>query len=213
MNNTKINAKKFRECFNIPSPFVRSVCKILNIDILKDGENQLIPLYNQDLEKENDTIILYAFVESKTTGVLETTKKKDFNEEQINICSLEVKAKRDEYIYIKDEPTTTLSRAPKNAIDISPSNELDLKKEEFINILAEVVSQSVASQNKSVLNTQEELHNAMEKKWLLSNEQLAKLLGMSKSTIGSKPDGWRRMGFQYTKEKEGSMTLWRVSQY
>lgn len=90
---------------------------------------------------------------------------------------------------------------------------MDLRKEDFVSMLAEVVSRSVATQSKSVLNTQEELHNAMEKKWLLTNEQLGTLLGMSKSTIGSKPDGWVRMGFRYTKIKEGSMTLWRVSQY
>jgi hypothetical protein len=53
----------------------------------------------------------------------------------------------------------------------------------------------------------------MEKNWLLTNEQLGTLLGMSKSTIGSKPDGWVRMGFKYSKIKEGTMTLWRVSQY
>ena len=63
------------------------------------------------------------------------------------------------------------------------------------------------------MNTQEELHNAMEKNWLLTNEQLGTLLGMSKSTIGSKPDGWVRMGFKYSKIKEGTMTLWKVSQY
>jgi hypothetical protein len=63
------------------------------------------------------------------------------------------------------------------------------------------------------LNTQEELHNAMEKNWLLTNEQLGTLLGMSKSTISSKSDGWVRMGFKYKKIKEGTMTLWKVSQY
>jgi hypothetical protein len=53
----------------------------------------------------------------------------------------------------------------------------------------------------------------MEKNWLLTSEQLGTLLGMSKSTISSKPDGWVRMGFKYQKVKEGTMTLWKISQY
>ena len=51
-------------------------------------------------------------------------------------------------------------------------------------------------------------------KELLTNEQLGKLLGLSKNTISSKPDGWRKLGFRYTKAKEegSSATLWKISQ-
>lgn len=214
MNEPKIKLTNFRKSFNIPSDFIRSTCKVLNLEILKVENEPVIPLYNQILQRENDTILLYAFIESKLTGKIETTKQKEFNEEKLNKCSEETSQKRNEYIFIKDTPTETrLIKKPKEAIDISSSSDLDLRKEDFITMLAEVVSRSVATQNKSILNTQEELHNAMEKKWLLTNEQLGTLLGMSKSTIGSKPDGWVRMGFRYTKIKEGSMTLWRVSQY
>ena len=214
MNEPQIKLTNFRKSFNIPSDFIRSTCKVLNLEILKVENEPVIPLYNQILKKENDTIILYAFIESKLTGKIETTKQKEFNEEELNKCSEETNQKRNEYILIQDTPTETkIIKKPKEAIDISSSSDLDLRREDFITMLAEVVSRSVATQNKSVLNTQEELHNAMEKKWLLTNEQLGTLLGMSKSTIGSKPDGWVRMGFRYTKIKEGSMTLWRVSQY
>ena len=214
MDQPQIKLTTFRKSFNIPSDFIRSTCKVLNLEILKVENEPVIPLYNQILQKENDTILLYAFIESKLTGKIETTKKKEFNEEELNKCSEETSQKRDEYILIEDAPSETkIIKKPKEAIDISSSSDLDLRKEDFVSMLAEVVSRSVATQSKSVLNTQEELHNAMEKKWLLTNEQLGTLLGMSKSTIGSKPDGWVRMGFRYTKIKEGSMTLWRVSQY
>ena len=214
MSEPKIKLTNFRKSFNIPSDFIRSTCKVLNLEILKVENEPVIPLYNQILQKENDTILLYAFIESKLTGKIETTKKKEFNEEELNKCSEETSQKRNEYILIQDTPAETkIIKKPKEAIDISSSSDLDLRREDFIAMLAEVVSRSVATQSKSVLNTQEELHNAMEKKWLLTNEQLGTLLGMSKSTIGSKPDGWVRMGFRYTKIKEGSMTLWRVSQY
>ena len=214
MKQPQIKLTNFRKSFNIPSDFIRSTCKVLNLEILKFENEPVIPLYNQILQKENDTILLYAFIESKLTGKIETTKRKEFNEEELNKCSEETSQKRDEYILIEDAPSETkIIKKPKEAIDIASSSDLDLRKEDFVSMLAEVVSRSVATQSKSVLNTQEELHNAMEKKWLLTNEQLGTLLGMSKSTIGSKPDGWVRMGFRYTKIKEGSMTLWRVSQY
>jgi len=214
MKEPQIKLINFRKNFNIPSDFIRSTCKVLNLEILKVEDEPVIPLHNQILQKDNDAILLYAFVESKLTGKIETTKRKEFNEEELNKCSEETSQKRNSYVLIEDAPAkTTIIKKPKEAIDITSGSDLVLRREDFISMLAEVVSRSVATQSKSVLNTQEELHNAMEKNWLLTNEQLGILLGMSKSTIGSKPDGWVRMGFRYTKIKEGSMTLWRVSQY
>ena len=214
MDQPQIKLTTFRKSFNIPSDFIRSTCKVLNLEILKVEKEPVIPLYNQILQKENDTVLLYAFIESKLTCKIETTKRKEFNEEELNKCTEEASQKRNSYVLIEDTPAkTTIIRKPKEAIDITSSSDLDLRREDFISMLAEVVSRSVGTQSKSVLNTQEELHNAMEKNWLLTNDQLGTLLGMSKSTIGSKPDGWVRMGFRYTKIKEGSMTLWRVSQY
>ena len=213
MNQPQINLTNFRKEFNIPSDFIRSTCKILNIEIIKINNEQTIPLSNQLLNIPNDTILLYAFNESKSTGRIEKTKQKRFDDNDFNILSAQTDLKREKYIIISNEKSETqITKKPKEAIDIT-STSIDVKKEEFITLLAEVVSKSISNQNKSVLNTQEELHNAMEKNWLLTNEQLGTLLGMSKSTIGSKQDGWVRMGFKYSKIKEGTMTLWRVSQY
>lgn len=213
MNQPQINLTNFRKEFNIPSDFIRSTCKILNIEIIKINNEQIIPLSNQLLNIPNDTILLYAFNESKSTGRIEKTKQKRFEGDDFNTLSAQTNLKREKYIVLSNEnPKTQITKKPKEAIDIT-STSIDVKKEEFITLLAEVVSKSISNQNKSVLNTQEELHNAMEKNWLLTNEQLGTLLGMSKSTIGSKPDGWVRMGFKYSKIKEGTMTLWRVSQY
>lgn len=213
MNSPKIKLTPFRKIFNISSDFIRSTCKILNIEIEKTDHEQYIPLQNNSLNTQNDTILLYAFTESKTTGRIETTKQKRFEEVVFNKCIKDTELQRSNYISISEDGSEVkITKKPKNAIDISSSS-IDVKKEEFIAILAEVVSKLISNQNKSVLNTQEELHNAMEKNWLLTNEQLGTLLGMSKSTIGSKPDGWVRMGFKYSKIKEGTMTLWKVSQY
>ena len=213
MNSPQINLTLFRKKFGIPSDFIRSTCKILNIEIEKTNNDQYIPLNNSVLNAKNDTILLYAFLESKNTGKIERTKQKKFDDDVFISCSNDTSDVRSDYTFVLDNGSEVkITKKPKSSIDITSSS-IDVRKEEFISLLAEVVSKSISNQNKSVLNTQEELHNAMEKNWLLTNEQLGTLLGMSKSTIGSKPDGWVRMGFKYTKIKEGSMTLWKVSQY
>ena len=213
MNSPQINLTLFRKKFGIPSDFIRSTCKILNIEIEKINNEQYIPLNNALLNAENDTILLYAFLESKDTGKIEKTKQKKFDDDAFIKCSNDTDSIRSDYTSILSAGSEVkITKKPKSSIDITSSS-IDVRKEEFISLLAEVVSKSVSNQNKSVLNTQEELHNAMEKNWLLTNEQLGTLLGMSKSTIGSKPDGWVRMGFKYSKIKEGTMTLWKVSQY
>lgn len=213
MTQPQINLTLFRKKFGIPSDFIRSTCKILNIEIEKTNKDQYISLNNPLLNAENDTILLYAFLESKDTGKIEKTKQKKFDDDAFINCSNDTGSIRSDYTFILSaDSEVKITKKPKNSIDIASSS-IDVKKEEFISLLAEVVSKSISNQNKSVLNTQEELHNAMEKNWLLTNEQLGTLLGMSKSTIGSKPDGWMRMGFKYSKIKEGTMTLWKVSQY
>lgn len=213
MNSPQINLTLFRKKFGIPSDFIRSTCKILNIEIEKINNEQYIPLNNTLLNADNDTILLYAFLESKDTGKIEKTKQKKFGDDAFIKCSNDTGSIRSDYTSILSAGSEVkITKKPKSSIDITSSS-IDVRKEEFISLLAEVVSKSISNQNKSVLNTQEELHNAMEKNWLLTNEQLGTLLGMSKSTIGSKPDGWMRMGFKYSKIKEGTMTLWKVSQY
>jgi hypothetical protein len=213
MNSPQINLTNFRKTFNIPSDFIRSTCKILNIEIEKIDNEQYISLNNELLNTENDTILLYAFLESKQTGRIEKTKQKNFDDDAFAKCSDETGSNRSNYTSIlKSNSEVRITKKPKSSVDIT-STSIDVRKEEFISLLAEVVSKSISNQNKSILNTQKELHNAMEKNWLLTNEQLGTLLGMSKSTIGSKPDGWVRMGFKYSKIKEGTMTLWKVTQY
>lgn len=213
MENTKINLANYRKCFNIPSDFIKSTCKVLGIEIEKDNNKMLIPLSNHTLQIENDLILLYAFNESKITGKIEGTKKKEFNQEEIDKCSSDVNRMRYIYIDMTENAETTIIKPPTDAIDIEAVSDLEIRRKDFIAMLTDVISQSVAKQNRPILETQQSLHTAMEKGWLLTNDQLASLLNMSKSTISSKKDGWRRMGFSYQKIKEGSMTLWKVSQY
>jgi len=100
MNEPQIRLTHFRKSFNIPSDFIRSTCKVLNLEILKVEDEPAIPLRNQILQKENDTILLYAFIESKLTGKIETTKKKEFNEEElINVRKKPVKREKNIFLF------------------------------------------------------------------------------------------------------------------
>ena len=120
MKQPKIKLTHFRKSFNIPSDFIRSTCKVLNLEILKVEDEPVIPLHNQILQKENDAILLYAFIESKLTGKIETTKRKEFNEEELNKCAEETSQKRNSYILIESAPAkTTIIKKPKEAIDIT----------------------------------------------------------------------------------------------
>lgn len=211
MTNLYINLQEFRKTFEIPSAFLKSVCKILGIEIIKRNELQLIPLMNEKLNYNNDVLCLYAFNESNITGKIENTRKNLFNNDKILLCEKKASEKCNLYVITEEAKGSIIKKKPANAIEITATT--PSKENQFINIISTAVARAVAEENKSILNAQEELYNAMEKSFLLTNEQLSKLLGMSKATISSKPDGWKRMGFQYTKMKEGSMTLWKVSQY
>ena len=135
MTESKINLVDFRKVFNIPSDFIRTACKVVGIEISKFEDKQILPLYNQILETENDTILLYAFIESKLTGKIETTKKKEFEKEQIDKCSQETASRRPEYLFLKEDLTEAkIIKRPKDAIDVSSSSDLDLRKEDFITI-------------------------------------------------------------------------------
>jgi len=211
VNNLYINLQEFRKAFDIPAGFLKSICKILGIEIIKRDELQIIPLMNEKLNYNNDVLCLYAFDESNITGKLDNTRKNLFNNDKILLCEEKANEKCNLYVITEESKSSIIKKKPDNAIEITATT--PSKEDQFINIISAAVARAVAEENKSILNSQEELYNAMEKGFLLTNEQLSKLLGMSKATISSKPDGWKRMGFQYTKIKEGSMTLWRISQY
>jgi hypothetical protein len=77
----------------------------------------------------------------------------------------------------------------------------------------QVLVSALTAAQQAPLQSQEELLKAVEKKFLLTTEQVGLLLGMSKGTISSKKSGFRKLGFEFEKVKEGSATLWKVSQY
>jgi len=77
--------------------------------------------------------------------------------------------------------------------------------------LVEIMS-IFARQQYDVLTPQKKLLEAAAHKFLLTTDQVASILGYSRNTISSWESGTNRIGFSFEKIKEGSSTLWKISQ-
>ncbi len=69
-----------------------------------------------------------------------------------------------------------------------------------------------ARQQYDVLTPQKKLLEAATHKFLLTTDQVATILGYSRNTISSWESGTNKIGFSFTKIKEGSSTLWQIAQ-
>ena len=86
--------------------------------------------------------------------------------------------------------------------------------EDFMSALVKVMEHSqVSSKPISPLHQQRELKDAVDNGFLLNGEQVANIFGLNKSSVSSWKTGHRRLGFEFSKVKEGNKTLWKVSQY
>jgi DNA-binding transcriptional regulator YiaG len=71
--------------------------------------------------------------------------------------------------------------------------------------------QAVANANYDVLTPQKRLKEAAEDGFVLTTEQLSRIVGLSHSTVSSWKTGTRKLGFHFHKEHEGASVVWRVS--
>lgn len=71
--------------------------------------------------------------------------------------------------------------------------------------------QAVASANYDILTPQKRLKEAAEDGFVLTTEQVSRIVGLSHSTISSWKTGTRKLGFLFHKEREGSSVVWRVA--
>ncbi len=71
--------------------------------------------------------------------------------------------------------------------------------------------QAVSNANYDVLTPQKRLKEAAEDGFVLTTEQLSRIVGLSHSTVSSWKTGTRKLGFNFHKEHEGSSVVWRVS--
>lgn len=84
--------------------------------------------------------------------------------------------------------------------------------EAFQLLAAALVEAQKAAAPTNPLLPQKQLLEAAQAGFHITSDQLGQLLGMSRSTITSKKNGFIKLGFCFEKIKEGSTTLWKVSQ-
>jgi len=69
----------------------------------------------------------------------------------------------------------------------------------------------IARQNYDILTPQKKLLEASEFGFLLTTEQVSLILNLSRSTISSWESGTIKLGFVFTKHKEGTSVVWSVA--
>lgn len=67
-----------------------------------------------------------------------------------------------------------------------------------------------AQRQYDILTPQKKLLEAVEYNFLLTTDQVSQILNFSKSTISSWKSGTQKLGFVFTRTKEGSQVLWEV---
>ena len=70
--------------------------------------------------------------------------------------------------------------------------------------------QAVASANYDILTPQKRLKEAAEEGFVLTTEQVSRIVGLSHSTVSSWKTGTRKLGFVFNKKHEGSAVVWEV---
>lgn len=103
---------------------------------------------------------------------------------------------------------------PKNgsSVDLVPSSSHSIASTGSIGSIEIVAAlQAVATANYDILTPQKRLKEAADDGFVLTTEQVSKIIGLSHSTISSWKTGARKLGFLFHKEHEGSSVVWRVS--
>lgn len=233
MTNSKINLTEFRKQYNIPADDTRSICKMLGYSIIREGVEQFI-VGSNPYNVSDEYYLKHAIMEYRGSMSINKTLAGNFFEYEVKtndgIGKIGVSTFDDDAV---SPVATGLKKKPNKEtksvlISRDRGAELMMRRTEppaaagaltgaGMDALQVLVSALTAAQQAQAptapLQAQEELLKAVEKKFLLTTEQVGLLLGMSKGTISSKKSGFRKLGFEFDKAKEGSATLWRVSQY
>jgi hypothetical protein len=239
MTNSKINLTEFRKQYNIPADRTRSICKMLGYSIVREGVDQFI-VGSNPYNVSDEYYLKHAVMEYRGSMSIDRTLAGNFFEYEVKtddgIGKIGVSTFDDDAV---SPIATGLKKKPNKEtksvlIPRDRGAELMMRRTEppaapagaltaptpvgagaGMDALQVLVSALTAAQQAPAapLQAQEELLKAVEKKFLLTTEQVGLLLGMSKGTISSKKSGFRKLGFEFEKVKEGSATLWKVSQY
>jgi hypothetical protein len=232
----RINLRFFREHYKIPAADIRAICKELGLEIVREGAEQYI-VGDNPYNVSNSYYLKHAVYEYRKTMYVNKTKAGDFYEFEIDlgdkgtiqygIHNLEEEEVKPKAPSIRTEPNKT---SPTMLVPVNRGAELMMRKKsappalqepvataggvDALQVLVKALTEAQkASTPPDTLQPQKALLEAEENGFLITTEQLGQLLGMSKGTISSKRSGFKKLGFEFEKIKEGSATLWKVCRY
>ena len=238
MAQTGINLYDFRTEFNIPAADIRSICKQLKLDIIKKGKDHFIVEGAKKYKCGVAYLLKHAVLEYRATMKIDNTLAGNFIEYQqetakgtvsfgiSDFSSNAVKPKTpaikkkpnkkpsvstvtgNEPVGITNQPTTTkTTRAPKSTSKGGKNTKTSVTPSQPPTTVSN--GTGVAD----ILAPQKELLNASAQGFLITTEQLSALVGLSVETVRSKKSGFRKLGFEFIKVREGASTLWKPQQY
>lgn len=230
-----IDFDEFRKTYKITSAEARAIIKQLGYEVVRRGTKQFIEGMNQH-NVSDEYFLKHALVEYRRTMRVDNTIIGNFFDanletkrgrsritlEQIDADLIEpiyktqihTPNKKAETLLVKKNVVVGITNqsAPKAAEEITAIT--PEPSQAIVKALAEALVQAQqATAAPDPLAPQKALQQAAENRYLLTAEQLGQLLGMSKHTISSKKSGFRKLGYEYERVKEGSSTLWKVAQY
>lgn len=229
----RINLAVFRKHYKIPAADIRAICKELGLEIIRDGAEQYIVGVNP-YNVSNSYYLKHAVYEYRKTMYVTKTKLGDFQEYEIDlgekgsihygVHNIEEEDVRPKAPSIRTEPN---KQSPKMLVPVNRGAELMMRRTsvptttptapaagDALQVLVAALTEAQkAAQAPDTLYPQKTLLEAEQQGFFITTEQLGQLLGMSKGTISSKKSGFRKLGFEFEKVKEGSTTLWKVKRY
>ena len=226
-----IDLAEFRKEYEIPASSVRAICDELGYRIEKiNDKHYIIGGTGKNYGKQDEYILKHAVLEFRRTMNVRNTKAGKFFEfsEETDIDGKKVLT---EYGVSKIDQkqvspkTPSLKRAP-NASSVGITGQSSAlipvethttaistpAPEAFTALITALTQAQTASAPRDPLLPQKQLKEAEMQGYRITTQQLAELLGISPQTVSSKKSGFIKMGFTYEKVKEGSSTLWKVSQ-
>jgi len=114
--------------------------------------------------------------------------------------------------FVIEEGATVPMTKNTSSMELVPSNSHSTVSTGSIGDMEIVATlQAVANANYDILTPQKRLKEAAEDGFVLTTEQVSRIVGLSHSTVSSWKTGTRKLGFHFHKEHEGSSVVWKVS--
>lgn len=237
---SKINFDDFRNEYDLPSTKARIIIKGLGLEVIREGSEQYI-IGENSFNVSNEYYLRQGVFEYRNTLDVKRSSSGQFIDfdvhltdkgvKKINIEDIDPKLIKGRYQSTIQKPNKKIDKlfVDKDSVVGITNQQIPEEAEAGAGVIqvaaagapmapiqalaAALVEAQKAAAPPDPLAPQKALMEAADKGFLLTTDQVGQLVGMSKSTISSKKSGFRKLGFEFTRIKEGSATLWKVGKY